>query len=134
MVWWFLSRRNPVDERKSTPMRELTTEDELQAAFDASHQEAVFLFKHSTRCPISTDAYTAFRNYLDRAGARAVPSYLVKVIESRPVSNRIAQELGVTHQSPQLILVKGGAATWTANHYGINEDAIASAAEAHAPA
>jgi bacillithiol system protein YtxJ len=49
---------------------------------------------------------------------------LVKVIESRPVSNQIAEDLGVKHESPQVILLKGGASYWNASHWAITEEHI----------
>lgn len=44
-----------------------------------------------------------------------VDNVLVKVIESRPVSNQIAEDLGVKHESPQVIYVKDKAKYWTAS-------------------
>lgn len=42
---------------------------------------AVFLFKHSTTCPISAAGYRAVAEYLQQAGAQTLPLYLVKVIK-----------------------------------------------------
>ncbi|TYP76523.1 bacillithiol system protein YtxJ [Paenibacillus methanolicus] len=50
---------------------------------------------------------------------REVDYVLVKVIESRPVSNRIAEDLGVKHESPQIIYVKDRAKYWTASHSAV---------------
>ena len=45
---------------------------------------------------------------------------MVKVIESRPVSNAIAEALGVEHKSPQLILVRERKALWSTSHFDIS--------------
>lgn len=87
-------------------VQELTTLDQLQEALARSEQTAIAIFKHSTVCPISAAAHREVARYLEEAGPAAPPFYLVKVIESRPISNEIAARLKVPHQSPQLILVK----------------------------
>jgi bacillithiol system protein YtxJ len=50
--------------------------------------------------------------------------YVVKVIEARPVSNAVAERLNVQHQSPQIILVRGGAAVWSASHFNITAESM----------
>ena len=112
-------------------MKELTTIEEWEARVAASQTEPFFLFKHSTRCPISAAAYTAVTQYIAKSGAGEPAFYLVKVIESRHVSNAIAETLGIEHKSPQLILVKGRQAVWDASHYGINGERIKEAVELH---
>lgn len=82
------------------------------------------MFKHSTTCPISARASDRVRKYEDGAGPDAPEIVMVKVIESRPVSNAIATQLGVTHQSPQMILIKDGAAVWNASHHLIQVESI----------
>jgi bacillithiol system protein YtxJ len=104
-------------------MTEITTPEDWNRLIAESHDHALFVFKHSTTCPISFAAHhrvTAHWN--GRTGLP--PIYLVKVIESRPLSNAIAAETGVTHQSPQLLLVREGKAAWNASHGNITADAI----------
>lgn len=101
-------------------MKEISTLDEWQEILDASDHQAVFLFKHSTTCPVSAGARDKVNEFLGRANQDSTPPFhIVKVIESRPVSNKIEADLGVRHQSPQLILLKGRKAVWSASHYGI---------------
>jgi bacillithiol system protein YtxJ len=109
-------------------MQEIIDESGLDAALEASQSSPIFLFKHSTACPISAKAYQEVaRAAKDEA---TPPFYLVLVIESRVVSNAIAKRLGVIHKSPQLILVEHGEAKWDASHYEINAERIAEAASA----
>jgi len=106
-------------------MQEIIDGAGLKRAMEASQTTPIFLFKHSTTCPISSAAYREVESYLDRVGEGAKPVvYLVKVIESRPVSNAIAAQTGVTHQSPQVILVNGEEAVWNASHSGIRSEAM----------
>jgi bacillithiol system protein YtxJ len=84
-----------------------------------------FIFKHSTRCDISSAADAALLEFLERRPE--VPVYKVLVIESRPVSIAIAEGLGIPHASPQAILVRDGKPIWNASHWEITPDALESA-------
>ena len=113
-------------------MIELKTIDDWEACVEASKLGPVLVLKHSTACPTSSAGYREVLRYEKDRDGDTPPIYLVKVIESRPVSNAIAQQLGVTHQSPQLILVQNGKAFWDASHYGIQASTIAEAVAEHA--
>lgn len=88
------------------------------------------VFKHSTRCPVSAAAFREFEEFL--SATAGIPAYLVLVIEDRPVSRAVAEKLGVPHASPQAILVRDGAAAWTASHGAITREALRDAWEAGA--
>lgn len=111
-------------------VHELTTVDQLEEALARSEQAPVAIFKHSTRCPISAAAHREVARYLEEAGAAAPPFYLVKVIESRSVSDAIAARLEVPHQSPQLLLVKCKDAYQTMSHGQIKAVRIEEALQA----
>lgn len=113
---------------ESLGVKEITDIEELNAALEEARCGVTALFKHSTRCPISAAAYRQVAGYLEKAGPSAPPMYLIKVIESRAVSNEIAARLAVPHQSPQLILLRDGRPCWNASHGGITAQAIAEAA------
>ena len=89
-----------------TEVKELTTVDEWKEVLTSSSEQPVFVFKHSTSCSISAEAWNEFQKYLQDNPNQQVYYVYVKVIESRPVSNQIAEELGVKHESPQVILVR----------------------------
>jgi bacillithiol system protein YtxJ len=110
-------------------VNELLSMDDLDAALEMSEDGVIAIFKHSTTCPVSAGAYRQVAAYLEHAGDDAPPFFLVKVIESRPVSNEIASRLSVTHQSPQIILVQDAKALWNASHGAITEGAISGALE-----
>lgn len=105
-------------------VKELTTLEAWREVLTSSSEQPVFVFKHSTTCPISADAWKEFQNYLADNPNQQVNYVLVKVIESRPVSNQIADDLGVKHESPQAILVKDQEATWDASHFKITKKAL----------
>lgn len=79
------------------------------------------LFKHSTTCPISAKANEEFEAYLKDADTTAA---VVLVIEDRPVSNQIAEEFGIKHESPQIFLLEDNEVRWNTSHWKITRDAI----------
>ena len=116
--------RGAGSELETFGVKEITNETDLAACLAKSQTGPVFIFKHSTTCPISAAAHHRVGEYLARHGDTAPAFYLVKVIESRPLSNAIAEQLRVRHESPQLLLVRSGAAVWNASHGAITEAAI----------
>lgn len=82
------------------------------------------LFKHSTACPVSAEAYGEFRAFLRESDTSAAE---VLVIEDRPVSNKIAEQFGVKHESPQIFLLEDGKVLWHASHWRITQQSITEA-------
>jgi len=108
-------------------MDEITTTEQLKDVIARSQSHPVFIFKHSTACPISFGAHRRVTDYLKKAektGGSAPEFHLIKVIESRPVSQAVEKELGVPHKSPQLLLLHGGRCRWHTSHYDITADRI----------
>ncbi|MGE6487127.1 bacillithiol system redox-active protein YtxJ [Paenisporosarcina sp. NPDC076898] len=101
---------------------EITTLPEWENVLQKSKEKPVLLFKHSTTCPVSAAAYREFTSL-----ESDVDAYLVKVIESRPVSNEIESNLGVQHQSPQIFIVSNEEPIWHASHWNITETKIGQA-------
>lgn len=103
------------------PYRELTSIEEWENVFQQSDDKPVVVFKHSTTCPVSANAHEEFSNYLNGAPKDNIDYVLVKVIESRPVSNKIAEDTGVKHESPQIIYIDKKAKVWTASHWSVTK-------------
>lgn len=70
-----------------------------------------FVFKHSTRCPVSAAAAQEVRS-----GEFDQPLYWINVVEQRELSNWVAERYKVPHQSPQLIRIRGGEPSAVLNH------------------
>ena len=49
-----------------------------------------------------------------------VDAYYLDLLEYRPISSAIAEQFSVTHQSPQLILMKNGHVVHHASHSDID--------------
>ena len=55
---------------------------------------------------------------------------MVLVIEDRPVSNHIAEEFEIKHESPQILLFDDGKVSWSTSHWKITRDSIKEALNA----
>lgn len=100
---------------------ELTDETQLEEIRQASKDQPVIIFKHSTRCSISSMA----KGRLERAGAPDnIKFYYLDLIRYRPVSNKVAELFSVAHESPQVLLIKDGECVYEESHNGITMDEI----------
>lgn len=100
--------------------QEITTIEELNQFLNRDGKK--LLFKHSTTCPISARAHQEYVSYLEEE--QGITAALVKVIESRPISNTIAEQFQIKHESPQIFLINGNEVVWHASHHRIRKDAI----------
>jgi bacillithiol system protein YtxJ len=101
----------------------LTSENQLQEIITGSAEAPVMIFKHSTRCSISSTALSRLeRNWNE--SEMAIKTVYLDLLAYRPVSAQIENLLHVEHQSPQAILIKNGKSIWDASHYDIQYDAI----------
>src|SRR3954467_14079836 len=79
------------------------------------------IFKHSTRCSISMMAKRRFELDWDELPAD-MPLYFLDLIQHRDISNQIAQQFHVHHESPQLLLIKDGECVLDQSHGSISVD------------
>lgn len=97
--------------------KDLTSEEQLAAIKEESKKGPVVLFKHSTRCNISAMA----KSRLERSGEpQGIVFYYLDLIRYRNVSNRIAADFGVHHESPQVLLIRNGECIYDESHGGIS--------------
>lgn len=99
----------------------LESPDQADALIDSD--QPTWIFKESNTCPISKNAREGVRGYTLDHPDEAVGHVVVQ--EHRPVSDHIAERLGVKHQTPQIILVQNGQALWNASHFKITAKAMA---------
>jgi bacillithiol system protein YtxJ len=107
-------------------IKELLTEEDLAQVWEKSTKKPVYLFKLSTTCPISADAFTEFETFIG-SNEEDVEPYFVKVRETREISNKIAEEAEIKHQSPQVLLIKDKEVLWNASHRQITEQSLGEA-------
>ena len=108
----------------------LTKMEELDEAVGSSSDRPVFIYKHSTVCPVSARAAGHYHDFADEDASSPPPLFTqVLVIENRDLSNEIESRLEVRHESPQLLLLRDGKVVWHDSHFSISEQSIQSALE-----
>lgn len=91
----------------------LTSIDELDKIKTST--TPVIIFKHSTRCPISSMAKRTFE--LEAALLpQHVSAYYLDLIKYREISNQVAERWDVRHESPQALLIHNNQCLYNASH------------------
>ena len=93
----------------------------IEKIISQSHETPQVIFKHSTRCSISTVA----KNRLERAyAATTIQFHYLDLLAYRAVSNFIAERFGIPHASPQVLLIKNGTCVYNESHMSIDMDML----------
>jgi bacillithiol system protein YtxJ len=100
---------------------QLTESGQLALIKELSFTRSQVIFKHSTRCSISSMAL----NRLEREAAPAqVDFYYLDLLQYRNISNEVAELFSVQHESPQILLIKNGECIYDESHQGITMQEI----------
>lgn len=105
------------------PLSDIAQLDEIKKE---SHHYPVLIFKHSTRCSISATALGRLERTWQQAEVGDLKPYYLDLIAYRSVSNQIAEQFGVWHESPQVLLIRNGESVYDASHYDIAFDSLKS--------
>lgn len=101
----------------------ITDANAIELIKNNSSKRPQVIFKHSTRCSISTMA----KSRLERS---EIPSgidfHYLDLLKFRNLSNLIAEEFKVEHSSPQVLLIKDGVCVYDESHSGIDMQSIIS--------
>ena len=101
--------------------KNLTSIEQLDAIASESFKLPQVLFKHSTRCSISSMALNRLEGSTPPAG---VDFYLLDLLQHRNISAAIAEKFKVHHESPQVLVVINGECAYDESHMGISMDEI----------
>lgn len=85
-----------------------------------SFTKPVIVFKHSTRCAVSSMALNRLSNLTQDTQEKGV-FYFLDLIKYRQISNKLADTFGVYHESPQLIIMHKGECVYDASHNEISK-------------
>ncbi|KMQ65102.1 general stress protein [Chryseobacterium angstadtii] len=105
-------------ERKSF-WKKIESEEDLANAIENSYHHRIAIFKHSTRCFISKTVLKNFEKEIDNLDNK-LDLYYLDLLEHRPISNKISEDLGIRHESPQLIIIEDGKVIDSASHEDIS--------------
>lgn len=93
----------------------LTSENQLE-----NLSNTTVLFKHSTRCGISTAVLNRFEKQSQELNGE-LDFYYLDLLNFRNISDAIAAKFQIMHQSPQMVVVKNNEMVAYASHYDILE-------------
>ena len=96
----------------------LTSLDQLSEIKAQSNAETVLIFKHSTRCGISSMVIKRFEKLFDES-MQHVKVYYLDLLNYREISNEVGYNFQVMHQSPQLLIIRNETTVFHASHYDI---------------
>ncbi|WCO00478.1 bacillithiol system redox-active protein YtxJ [Psychroserpens ponticola] len=106
-------------EEKLLPWQALTNVSQLEEIAQSSKTKTQVVFKHSTRCGISSMVMNQFVSMYDVDAN--LDLYYLDLLSHRDVSNEIGYKFQVMHQSPQILIIKNGTTVAHAAHGAINE-------------
>lgn len=95
----------------------LTDEEQLKQIISRSAQKPQVIFKHSTRCSISSVAFQRLQKAQQPEG---IDFHYLDLLAHRPLSNKVSEIFKVHHESPQVLLIKDGTCVFDESHLGIS--------------
>ena len=93
--------------------------DHLDQIVDLSKNKNIVLFKHSTRCSISTIAKMRLEEEWN-ISKDDFEKYYLDLIRYRNISNEISERFQVHHESPQILVIRNGEAIYDVSHLDIS--------------
>jgi len=108
---------------KKMEFKQLENMDELEEIYNESMDKVVIIFKHSTRCPTSTRASNEIQKVIPFPSEGVIIAQIL-VIENRDISDQVAKDLEIKHESPQIIIVKNRHPIYNTSHFDITKENI----------
>ncbi|MBX2915273.1 MAG: bacillithiol system redox-active protein YtxJ [Cyclobacteriaceae bacterium] len=99
---------------------ELKEAGQLEIIKAESHQQPVLIFKHSTRCSISRAVLDRLERNWNHTEFAAIKPYFLDLLAHRSISNQIAADFAIEHESPQAILIYQNKPLYAQSHFGID--------------
>lgn len=90
----------------------------IESIIKNSDKKPQLIYKHSNRCSVSFLAKQQLEEVAEEISDIA-KLYMIDVIHQRDLSNAIASELNIRHESPQVIILKNGEVIWDGSHWEI---------------
>ncbi len=99
----------------------LTDVGQLSEIIAQSQTKPQVIFKHSTRCSISSVAWQRLQKASQPEG---MDFYFLDLLVHRSISNKIVETFKVHHESPQVLVIKNGECIFDESHLGISMNDI----------
>ena len=115
----FGKKEKSVEEKKQLPWVHLESLEQLDEIMEKSNDRAQVIYKHSTTCGISSMTLRMFND--SYAMDTECDLYFLTIQSHRDISNTVASQFEVRHESPQLLIIKNGKVTFHTSHGAISE-------------
>lgn len=97
----------------------ISDEHDLQAIRENSESRPQVIYKHSTHCFISS----IVRKRLENTPVTGeIDFHFLDLIRHRSISNKIAADFNISHESPQILVIRNGVCIYDASHDNIQMD------------
>ena len=94
--------------------------EQLKTIKEKSKENPVLIFKHSTGCSVSWAALNRMERNWKQEEMNEVNTFYLDLLKHRALSNQIALEFRIEHESPQILLIENGLAVYDRSHLDIN--------------
>lgn len=101
----------------------LNSEQQFDLIDQTSQTKPVVIFKHSTKCPVSSMAMQRLVASYEQHKS-AYDFFYLDLIANRAVSNKVEQRYHVVHQSPQILVIQNEKAVNNASHNEVDWETI----------
>ena len=103
---------------------ELSSVDQIDQIRRESIENPILIFKYSSRCSLSRMALDRLERNWQETEMTGIKSYFLDLITYREISNRIAHEFDVEHESPQVLIIENEKSIYDQSHMGIDYQQI----------
>ena len=118
MFEFLKSDKNSNDKDQSLLRIDFESKEQWSDLLELSQKQNVYIFKHSSRCGVSSMVLRRFEKQVQDKKE----TYIYLHIQGfRSLSNWIAEELEIRHESPQLIVLKNSKVLAHDSHYALLE-------------
>ncbi|GGX28976.1 bacillithiol system redox-active protein YtxJ [Aquimarina muelleri] len=115
--------QEPKEEKQALSWQELTSVDQLDEIIEASKTKTQAIFKHSTRCGISSMVFRNFERSFDIEEGK-LDLYYLDLLSYRDLSAEVAARFQVFHESPQFIIIRNGVTVHHSSHSTITPQVL----------
>ena len=103
------------------PWKPLHQHEQVDELRHVSAGRPQIIFKHSTRCSISSLALRRFEQQVVHSNA---DFHFLDLVAHRDISEQVSKIFDVRHESPQVLFITDGDCVYDESHFGIDADKI----------
>ena len=118
----FGKKEKSVEEKRQLPWVHLESLEQLEGIEEKSNHRPQVIYKHSMTCGISSMVLKMFSDAYEMD--TECDLHFLTIQSHRDISNAVAHQFQVRHESPQLLIVKNGKVTYHTSHGAIADNDI----------